>query len=83
MGKVASNSGAASAAITGVTSVSINKGQQTSLGESNVSGLKTGVEISNQLLSNLEQLISCVKTQSEKFPKLAEVIAVRDINTKF
>ncbi|BDH66524.1 hypothetical protein HAX44_13260 [Enterococcus faecalis] len=83
MGKVVSNSEAAGAAITGVTSVSINKGQQTSLGESTVSGLKTGVEISNQLLTNLEQLITCVKAQSEKFPKLAEVIGARDMSTKF
>ncbi|EPH77707.1 hypothetical protein D929_00032, partial [Enterococcus faecalis 02-MB-P-10] len=65
------------------TSVSINKGKQTSLGESTVSGLKTGVEISNQLLTNLEQLITCVKAQSEKFPKLAEVIGARDMSTKF
>lgn len=83
MGKVASNSGAAGAAITGVTSVSVSKGQQATVGQSTVPGLKTGVEISNQLLSNLEQLITCVKTQSEKFPKLAEVIGARDMSTKF
>lgn len=83
MGKIASNTAVANSAITGVKSVTISKGTQTTVGKSTASGLKTGVSVSNQLLSDLEQLVICVKGQSEKFPKLAEVIACRDMKTKF
>lgn len=83
MGKIASNTAIASGAVTGTMSVVVNQGVQATVVKSTVSGLKKGVSVSNQLLSDLEKLVSCVKTQSEKFPKLAEVIASRDMQTKF
>lgn len=83
MSKIASNTGSATSAISGVKSVSVNKGKQVVLGKSNISSMKTGTTVNNQLLSDLSQLVTCVKEQSEKFPQLAEVIALRDSQTKF
>lgn len=83
MGKIASDTGAANNAVTSVNSVSINKGQQTSLGRSNVSSMTRGAEVSSQLLSDLSRLIDCVKEQSQKFPKLAEIMEIEDTKTKF
>ncbi|WP_288395110.1 hypothetical protein [uncultured Vagococcus sp.] len=83
MGKIASNTSVASSAITGINSVSVNRGQQVTLGKSNIASMKTGMTVNNQLMSNLDQLVSCVKQQSQKFPKIAEMIAIRDSQVKF
>lgn len=45
--------------------------------------MKQGVKVSNQILSDLSKLVSCVNEQANKFPKLAAVIASRDSQTRF
>ncbi|MFD2305326.1 hypothetical protein [Enterococcus termitis] len=83
MGKIASSTSSAGAAIVGITSIAVQKGQQVSLGKSTISSMKTGIEINNQLLTDFSELVECVKKQSEKFPKIAELIALRDSQIKF
>lgn len=83
MQNIASDLGAATGAITGISSVSVNKGTQVELGQSTVSSMKKGAEVNNQLLSDLSQLIDCVKEQSQQFPKIAEIIAVEDSKITF
>ncbi|MBF8808457.1 MAG: hypothetical protein IC227_09425, partial [Enterococcus lacertideformus] len=70
MEKITSNTAVANNAIIAVKSVTISKGTQIPVGKSTVSGLKTGVSVSNQLISDLEQLVTCMKDQSDRFPKL-------------
>lgn len=70
-------------AVEGVQSVSINKGTQVSLGKSTIGSMEQGTEVNNQLLSDLSQLIDCVKEQSQKFPKIAEIMAIEDSKIKF
>lgn len=53
-------------------------GKQCSLGESNIAGMKKAVKISNQLIGDLSKLESGIKTQADKFPKLATVMEERD-----
>lgn len=83
MGNIASDIGVATGAVSGINDVSVNKGTQVSLGKSNVSSMKQGSEVNNQLLSDLSQLIDCVKEQSQKFPKIAEIMAIEDSKIKF
>ncbi|MGX7149458.1 hypothetical protein IGL98_002394 [Enterococcus sp. DIV0840] len=83
MVNIASDIGVATGAVSGINAVSVNKGTQVSLGKSNVSSMKQGSEVNNQLLSDLSQLIECVKEQSQKFPKIAEIIAIEDSKIKF
>lgn len=83
MGKIASNIGTASSSITGVNNLSVNRGQQVTLGKSNIASMKTGMTVNNQLMTNLTQLVNCVQQQSQKFPKIAEMIAIRDSQVKF
>jgi len=83
MGKIASNIGIANSAITGVNNLSVNRGQQVTLGKSNIASMKTGMTVNNQLMTNLTQLVNCVQQQSQKFPKIAEMIAIRDSQVKF
>ncbi|WP_258379295.1 hypothetical protein [Enterococcus plantarum] len=45
--------------------------------------MKKGTEVTNQLLSDLSQLVDCVKEQSQKFPKIAEIMAIEDSKIKF
>ena len=80
---IASNLDAAKSATSSLDSVLVNKGQQVSLGKSNIASMKTGMTVNNQLMTNLDQLVSCVQQQSQKFPKLAELIAIRDSQVKF
>lgn len=83
MGKISSSTETASSVITGVTSIVLQKGEQVSLGKSTITSIKTGIEVNNQLLSDLSQLINCVQTQSEKFPEIAEMIAIKDSQINF
>lgn len=83
MSKIASNTGSATVAVAGIKSITINKGQQVSLGQSTIPSMKTGAEVNNQLLLDLSQLVDCVTVQSEKFPKIAELFALRDSQVKF
>lgn len=83
MQKIASNVDSANAAVSGIKSVSTDKGQQTSLGESTVPSMTAGAEVSNQLLSDLSGLIDCVKAQSDTFPAIAEFFVLTDSQVKF
>lgn len=83
MSKVASNLGTATSAISGISGVSVNQGQQVSLGQSNIDSITKGAEINNQLLSNLSELVARVQVQSQKFPKIAEIMAIEDSKMKF
>ncbi|MDA9470445.1 hypothetical protein [Enterococcus sp. 5H] len=83
MSYIVSDIGAATGAVSGIKSVEVNKGQQVSLGKSNVSSMETGMEVNNQLLPDLANLIECVKEQGNKFPKIAELIAIEDSKIKF
>jgi len=76
-GKVSSDLGAANAAVS-----HFNKGnassQHFSLGESNIMGMKNALTLSNSIVGDLTKLETSVQKQADKFPKLAEVIEVRD-----
>ena len=83
MVKIASNQGAAQAAASGINKVSVSSGYQCTLEKINLSGMKKGAQVSNQMLTNLSKLVDCINIQANKFPKLAAAIASRDSQTKF
>lgn len=83
MVKVASSTSAAKAAVSGVISVSVNRGEQVSLEKSNISSMESGEKINNQLLKDLVDLVECVQIQSRKFPKIAEMMDLQDKQIKF
>lgn len=83
MTKIASDVSAATASTSGITSITATKGQQVSLGKSKVSSMTKGAEVTNQLLTDISKLIDCVKEQSQKFPKIAEIMAIEDSKVKF
>ncbi|WP_321388477.1 hypothetical protein [uncultured Enterococcus sp.] len=83
MVNIASDLGAANRAVSGISSISVNTGRQISLGKSNIESMIVGTEVNNQLLSDLSNLISCVKRQSQKFPKIAEILAIEDSKIDF
>lgn len=83
MVKVASSTSAAKAAVSGVISVSVNRGEQVSLEKSNISSMESGGKINNQLLKDLVDLVECVQIQSRKFPKIAEMMDLQDKQIKF
>ncbi|ELB8840556.1 hypothetical protein ACSOCM_002044 [Listeria monocytogenes] len=78
MMKVASSTSAAQSAVSGVKSVSVNRGEQVSLEKSNISSMESGKKINNQLLKDLVDLVDCVQNQSQKFPKIAEMMSIQD-----
>ncbi|EIS8276700.1 hypothetical protein L0388_000451 [Listeria monocytogenes] len=83
MMKVASSTSAAQSAVSGVKSVSVNRGEQVSLEKSNISSMESGKKINNQLLKDLVELVDCVQNQSQKFPKIAEMMSIQDKQIKF
>ncbi|MEY8443307.1 hypothetical protein [Lactococcus ileimucosae] len=78
MGAIKSDISAASDAV----SMFNNSGQVSNtkfeLGESNIAGMKRAAEVSNSIIEDLTKLQSSIKTQADKFPKLAAVIEERD-----
>ncbi|EAF6003208.1 hypothetical protein FIV83_11060 [Listeria monocytogenes] len=83
MMKVASSTSAAQSAVSGVKSVSVNRGEQVSLEKSNISSMESGKKINNQLLKDLVDLVDCVQNQSRKFPKIAKMMSIQDKQIKF
>ncbi|ECL7894865.1 TPA: hypothetical protein LWI60_000663 [Listeria innocua] len=83
MMKVASSTSAAQSAVSGVKSVSVNRGEQVSIEKSNISSMESGEKINNQLLKDLVDLVDCVQNQSQKFPKIAEMMSIQDKQIKF
>ncbi|EAV9864298.1 hypothetical protein AB4033_002324 [Listeria monocytogenes] len=83
MMKVASSTSAAQSAVSGVKSVSVNRGEQVSLEKSNISSMESGKKINNQLLKDLVDLVDCVQNKSQKFPKIAEMMSIQDKQIKF
>ncbi|EAD5841408.1 TPA: hypothetical protein ACSKPT_000465 [Listeria innocua] len=83
MMKVASSTSAAQSAVSGVKSVSVNRGEQVSIEKSNISSMESGGKINNQLLKDLVDLVDCVQNQSQKFPKIAEMMSIQDKQIKF
>ncbi|ECL8005531.1 TPA_asm: hypothetical protein GZK45_06750 [Listeria innocua] len=83
MVKVASSTSAAQSAVSGVKSVSVNRGEQVSLEKSNILSMESGEKINNQLLKNLVNLVDCVQTQSQKFPKIAKLMELQDNQIKY
>ncbi|EPT8990293.1 hypothetical protein [Listeria monocytogenes] len=81
--KVASSTSAAQSAVSGVKSVSVNRGEQVSLEKSNISSMESGKKINNQLLKDLVDLVDCVQNQSRKFPKIAKMMSIQDKQIKF
>ncbi|MBS7576309.1 MULTISPECIES: hypothetical protein [unclassified Enterococcus] len=84
MAKVASDYGVAVGAAAGIAGVQADTSKKTvTLSESNIQSMKDGASVNNQLLSDLSQLVSCVQAQADKFPQLAEKIALRDSQASF
>lgn len=45
--------------------------------------MESGKKINNQLLKDLVDLVDCVQNQSQKFPKIAEMMSIQDKQIKF
>lgn len=78
MVKISSNYDVVVSAVSGFSQINNSKGQQFSLGQSNVAGMKQAVEISNSIITDLTKLETVVKEQANKFPQLASLIEQRD-----
>ncbi|MDK4212174.1 hypothetical protein QJ527_11580 [Enterococcus mundtii] len=83
MPKIASQESTATAVVSGIKNVSVSSSKPSSLSKSTISSMKTGVEVSNKLLNDISNLVTCVNEQANKFPQLAQAIAVRDSQTRF
>lgn len=83
MPKIASQESTATAVVSGIKNVSVSSSKPSSLSKSTISSMKTGVEVSNNLLTDISNLVTCVNEQANKFPQLAQAIAVRDSQTRF
>lgn len=77
-GPIKSNTGVAQDAVSKYGNSRSVSSKSSSLGESNLSGMKAAVQVSNKIVGDLLKLQSSVEKQAGKFPKLASVIEQRD-----
>lgn len=64
-------------------SVIFQRGIQVTIDKRTVQSIENGKGVNNQLLTDLSQLLDCVKTQNETFSKIAELIKIKDNQIKF
>ena len=83
MVRIASNEATAQSAVSSISNLTMPRGRTINLSQSTIPSMKTGCEVSNQLLANLEKLVKEVQTQADKFPKRAQVMAQRDQQQTF
>ena len=77
--KVASNTAAAEAAVSGFASIEIDgPGQQVSLGPSNIAGMQAGANVANEILNAIQELVTGVQGQASSVTALAVAIEDRD-----
>lgn len=79
MARISSSIGAAESVTSGVQSVSQAEKKTIQLSQSNLSGMKSGEEVGNQMLDDLDKLIDCVKEQAGKFTQLAKIKEEMDV----
>ena len=77
---IRSNTVAAQAAIkqlTGVNATSFTN-QTVEIGESNITAMKTGQLVNNQMMEDVSKFVEAVLKQAQKFPDLAARIEAHD-----
>ena len=78
-GKIQSNTVDAQGAISELTGLKgISNFKTVEFGESNVQSMLNGKQLANELMNDISKITSCVLTQANKFPELAEKIEQRD-----
>lgn len=78
-GKIRSNTVEAQGAIAALTGLKdMSSFKTVDFGDSNVQSMLNGKQIANELMNDVSKITSCVLTQSNKFPELAQRIALRD-----
>ncbi|MDR0299597.1 MAG: hypothetical protein LBI13_05895 [Streptococcaceae bacterium] len=82
MARISSSIEAADTATAGVSGVSSASKTTVNFSQSNISGMKAGKDVANQVLDDLDKLVSCVKTQAGKFKQLATVKKEFDASQK-
>ncbi|MDR1018936.1 MAG: hypothetical protein LBM02_09575 [Lachnospiraceae bacterium] len=83
MHKIASNVSSATAIANKVNKVKIGKPIKVEINKSNISSMKTGKSVNNNMMLDLEDLADCVKEQAGKFPQIAMIIERRDLAVRF
>ncbi|MDR0298474.1 MAG: TIGR04197 family type VII secretion effector [Streptococcaceae bacterium] len=81
MGKISSKSIEAQEAIAELVGLDASgfSNQSVDFGSSNVPSMQAGQALSNQLMHDVSKIVSCVLTQANKFPELANAIEERDV----
>lgn len=79
MARISSDIGAAEDATSYVKNVNISRKTIVYFTQSNISGMKAGENVANQMMDDLDQLINCVKTQAGKFTQLAFIKQEMDV----
>ncbi|PCS06146.1 hypothetical protein RU86_GL000378 [Lactococcus piscium] len=78
-GKIRSNTVEAQDAIATLTGLKdMSSFKTVDFGESNVQSMLNGKQIANELMNDVAKITSCVLRQANKFPELAQRIALRD-----
>lgn len=78
-GKIKSNTADAQEAVAELTGLQISNFQTVEMGTSTATSMKNGMQLTNELMGDISKVVSCVLTQANKFPELAQRIEERDI----
>lgn len=58
------------------------KDSRITIGASNIGSIKKGARVSQEMLTGLSELASCIKKQADKFTDLAAIIQSRDVQDR-
>lgn len=77
-GKIKSSTVDAQGAIAELTGLQVSTSKSVEFGDSNVPAMLKGKELANSLMGDVSKVTSCVLTQANKFPELAQKLEERD-----
>lgn len=75
---IASDTGTAQVAASGVQSTGKVTSHTADVSQSNITAMTTGADVANSMVDTVNSFIDSVKKQAEKFPQLSSAMEVRD-----
>ncbi|WP_321383472.1 hypothetical protein [uncultured Enterococcus sp.] len=78
-GNVSSSTGAAQQAVSKLSGNGVDVStQEITFSGSDVSSMTDGLAVANQVVGEVRSLAECVRSQAQKFPQIAETMALKD-----
>ncbi|MFI3202311.1 MAG: hypothetical protein R3Y54_12475 [Eubacteriales bacterium] len=78
MNEIISDLRIAQETVAGLENIKLTMYRHGSIRRSNIDSMKRGMEVNTEIFSNLNNVVASIKTQANKFPEIAKIMAAQD-----